>query len=190
MDKSLKIIGHNGKSIIENESTMENEDSTEAEHAAELIVFSQLIDEGATPVVWYPNDVVSITDLTNISLKSISLLVGNKIDKILLNDPRFIVDLKNTFAIIPFPDQHRVGMVYMFNYTDDNNQNIVCTITIMVNAAKKFLLEKHEVVEQLLKFTAFEILKLLVRKHKYTKDDIAATLWVLQGKLDNLMNNE
>ena len=167
---------------------MENEDSTEAEHAAELIVFSQLIDEGATPVAWYPNDVVSITELTNISLKSISLLLGDKPDKALLNDPRFIVDLKNTFAIIPFPDQGRVAMVYMFNYSNAQDQNVVCTITLMVKAAQQFLLEQHESVEQLLKFTAFEILKLIVRKKKYNKDDITATLWVLQDKIDSLVN--
>ncbi|HME51885.1 MAG TPA: hypothetical protein VKM55_06690 [Candidatus Lokiarchaeia archaeon] len=167
---------------------MENENSMETDHVAELIVFSQLIDEGATPVAWYPADVVSVTELTNISLKSISLLVGDKPDKALLNDPRFIVDLKNTFAIIPFPDQARVGMIYMFSYTDVKDQNVVCTITIMVNEEKKFLLDQHEGVEQLLKFTAFEILKLLVRKKKYNKDDITATLWVLQGKLDNLVH--
>jgi hypothetical protein len=168
---------------------MENNDSTEAGHAAELIVFSQLIDEGATPVAWYPNDVVSITELTNISLKSISLLLGDKPDKMLLNDPRFIVDLKDSFGIIPFPDLNCEAMVYIFNYTDTHDQNVVCTITIMVNAAKKFLLDKYEGVEHLLKFTAFEILKLLVRKKKYNKDDITATLWVLQDKLDNLVTN-
>jgi hypothetical protein len=167
---------------------MENADSTDAGHVAELIVFSQLIDEGASPVAWYPNDVVSITELTNISLKSISLLLGDKPDNATLNDPRFIVDLKNTFAIIPFPDQDRVAMVYMFNYMDAQGQNVVCTITILVNAVKKFLLEQHEGVKQLLKFTAFEILKLLVRKKRYNKDDITATLWVLQDKLDNLVN--
>jgi hypothetical protein len=147
------------------------------------IVYSELIEEGATPVAWYPpGEEVSYIDLTNISLKSISLLVGDIPDQARLNDPRFIVDQTNAFAVIPFPDQDTVAIAYMFNYTNADRKNVVCTITATVSARlRNFLFEKHE---QMLKFTAFEVLKVVMRVKKYKKDDLVSLLRVLHEKLN------
>nr|MDO8083276.1 hypothetical protein [Candidatus Sigynarchaeum springense] len=152
------------------------------------VVYSELIEEGATPVAWYPpGDQISYIDLTNISLKSISLLVGDKPDRARLNDPRFIVDQENAFAIIPFPDQDTVAMAYMFNYTNGDGKNVICTITATVNAKlRNFLFDKHESMEQMLKFTAFEVLKVVMRERAYNKANITSRLKVLHEKLNKL----
>nr|MDO8113412.1 hypothetical protein [Candidatus Sigynarchaeota archaeon] len=166
---------------------MANESNPES-HIVDTIVFSELIDEGATPIAWYPpGDEIPVVDLTNISLKSISLLVGDKPDKAVVNDPRFIVDQKDSFAIIPFPDLDSVANVYMFGYTNQQMVNVVCTLTIMIKTKNRpFLFEKHDGIERLMKFTAFELLKLIMREKTYAKNDLEATLWVLQDKLDSL----
>ncbi len=166
---------------------MANDNNLE-EHIVDKIVFSQLIDEGATPIAWYPpGEEIPLVDLTNISLKSISLLIGDKPDQAVLNDPRFIVDQEDHFAIIPFPDWDSVANVYMFGYTNQQKMNVVCTLTIIIKTKNRnFLFEKHDSVERLMKFTAFELLKLIMRDKTYAKQDLEATLWVLQDKLDNL----
>ncbi|MBN2151740.1 MAG: hypothetical protein JW839_09860 [Candidatus Lokiarchaeota archaeon] len=152
------------------------------------IVYSELIEEGATPVAWYPpGEAISYIDLTNISLKSISLLVGDKPDRARLNDPRFIVDQTNAFAIIPFPDQDTVAISIMFNYTNSDGKNVICTITATVDARlRNFLFEKHEGIEQMLKFTAFEILKVVMRERAFKKSDLVSLLQVLHEKLNRL----
>lgn len=152
------------------------------------VVYSELIEEGATPVAWFPpGEAISFMDLTNISLKSISLLVGDKPDRARLNDPRFIVDQTNAFAIIPFPDQDTVAIAYMFNYTNSDDKNVICTITAAVNSRlRNFLFEKHENIERLLKFTAFELLKVVMRVKKYKKDSLVTLLQALHDKLCRL----
>ncbi|MEX2682746.1 MAG: hypothetical protein Q6373_014240 [Candidatus Sigynarchaeota archaeon] len=152
------------------------------------IVYAELIEEGATPVAWYPpGESISYIDLTNISLKSISLLVGDKPDHARLNDARFIVDQENAFAVIPFPDQDAVGIAYMFNYTNVDGKNVICTITATVNAKlRNFLFEKHENIEQMLRFTAFEVLKIVMREKAYKKDDLVSRLQLLHEKLTKL----
>jgi hypothetical protein len=85
----------NGKLIIRVEDTPEDP-------ILQAVIRAVAAEEGATPVAWYPpGEAISCIDLTNISLKSISLLVGDKPDHARLNDPRFIVDQTNAFAIIP-----------------------------------------------------------------------------------------
>lgn len=155
------------------------------------IVYSELIDEGATPVAWYPpGEAISYMDLTNISLKSISLLVGDKTDKARLNDPRFIVDQGNAFAIIPFPDQDTVAIAYMFNYTNGDHKNVICTLTATISAKlRNFLFEKHENIEQMLKFTAFELLKVVMRVKQYKKDSLVSLLQVFHAKLNRLASS-
>ena len=152
------------------------------------IVYSELIDEGATPVAWYPpGEAISFIDLTNISLKSISLLVGDKPDRARLNDPRFIVDQTNAFAIIPFPDQDTVAIAYMFNYTNGDGKNVICTVTATVNAKlRNFLFDKHEDIEKMLKFTAFELLKVVMRVKRFKKEDLVSLLQALHEKLSRL----
>jgi hypothetical protein len=154
----------------------------------EAIVYSELVNEGAIPVAWYPPDEqISYIDLTNISLKSISLLVGDKQDKAWLNDPRFIVDQTGSFAIIPFPDQDTVAIAYMFNYTSASQQNVISTITATVKTKQRhFLFDKHGDIEQLLKFSAFELLKLVMRVKNYKREDLVAQLKVLHEKLAKL----
>jgi hypothetical protein len=150
------------------------------------IVYSELIEEGATPVAWYPpGEALSYMDLTNISLKSISLLVGDNPDRARLNDPRFIVDQTNAFAIIPFPDQDTVAIAYMFNYTNGDGKNVICTVTATVDEKlRNFLFDEHRDIEQMLKFTAFELLKVVMRVKKYKKDDLVSLLRVLHEKLN------
>ncbi len=152
------------------------------------VVYSELIEEGATPVAWYPpGEAISYMDLTNISLKSISLLVGDKPDRARLNDARFIVDQTNAFAIIPFPDQDTVAIAYMFNYTNGDGKNVICTVTATVNAKlRNFLFDEHEDIEKMLKFTAFELLKVVMREKAFKKGDLDSLLQVLHEKLNRL----
>jgi hypothetical protein len=113
--------------------------------------------------------------------------VGDNPDQARLNDPRFIVDQTNAFAVIPFPDQDTVAIAYMFSYTNAERKNVICTITATVNSKQRnFLFEMHENIEQMLKFTAFEVLKVVMRVKKYKKDDLVSLLRALHDKLTKL----
>ena len=155
----------------------------------EIIVYSELREEGTLPIAWIKGKhEIPSKDILNVALKSISLLEHDKLEANACRDPKSIVEsAKYTFGILPFPDQKGVGLAYIFNYLDKRNVNIISTLTLIVNnRCKNALFVHHENIEKHMKFTVFEILKLMVANESIPSSEIEEKLSILLEKINRV----
>nr|MDO8119577.1 hypothetical protein [Candidatus Sigynarchaeota archaeon] len=130
-----------------------------------LIVYTELLPEGPSPIAYISTKrAPQSTNVFNVALKSIALLTSDDVvpNPDVFKDPKVIVDESDAFGIIPYPDQDAVGMSYAFTYAKGEGA-INCTLSILVpEAEKNYLFENHQSLRSVLKYTAYELLKILV----------------------------
>jgi hypothetical protein len=152
------------------------------------ILYSTLSEGGTEPVALVSSAEFETKDLINISLKSISLLTPDEIVRVFSKDPKQIIQQENVFGIIPYPDIDMSGLSYLFRYLGPNDNTICCTLTVLVmQKDKAVLFEEHDTIEKMLKFTAFEVLKVVIKDgddEEATMAGIIEQLTKLKEKLD------
>jgi hypothetical protein len=146
------------------------------------VLYSTLAEGGTEPIACVGQS-FEMKDLINISLKSISLLTPDEIVRVFSKDPKQIIQHENVFGIIPYPDMGMLGLSYLFRYSGMDDNTICCTLTVLVmQKDKNFLFDKHDIIEKMLKFTAFEILKVVIKGG----DDPEIVMGSINEQLTNL----
>lgn len=154
-------------------------------------IYCELLHEGTTPVAWATTlDGVNIRDMLNVALKSISLMSFDDVDGQAPEQPRAIVDGKDAFGIIPYPDQDSISIVYLFEYTraGETPEKITATLSLLARTGDRGrLIAMHEPVKQLMKYHAYEILKVVVDQAvSDPRPAITALLETLLAKVNRL----
>ncbi|MHA1999249.1 MAG: hypothetical protein ACTSU9_14115 [Promethearchaeota archaeon] len=142
----------------------------EHEDYVQAVVFSELGPDGTDARAWITNRPLTNRELTQIGLKSISLMTSeDRQGSVQLDgsrtDPKEIINQEGTFGIIPFADQESIGICYLLIYNDVKGDVRYSTISVLFHEEhKSFLFENHDDMKKLIKFVAFEILKKIINE--------------------------
>ena len=156
---------------------VETKDISSKSETSSTIILSVFEKEGPVPKICIP-DIISEDNRMVIAMKSISLLMGEK----LYQDSDFFDSVKY-FGILPFPDLELTGLTYFFLIRDESARGKAkaATISLLVESKRSYFL--YENTKQLSVMLA-ETAKLLANEG-VSQEEIEESIGSLAQKVEN-----